>query len=238
MARIFISAGHSTNPRRDRGAAANGYVEGVLAAAFRRMVAASLKERYDIEAVVDDDDSILADTIRKFQRLTSPGCIALDIHFNSASPQATGTETFVPRNSDAIERTIAHRISVATAEILRIQLRGEHQGLRGVKNELESHHGARGLGFLRLPGHAILTEICFLTNKYDMAGYEAFKERLAHAYADILQEYVFFKTYIVMPGDTLWRIAVKHRTTVEAIQNINQLKGTSLRIGQAIKIRP
>ena len=42
--------------------------------------------------------------------------------------------------------------------------------------------------------------------------------------------------YTVLPGDTLWAIAKKYNTTVTAIQNLNQLTGTLINVGQILRI--
>ena len=44
--------------------------------------------------------------------------------------------------------------------------------------------------------------------------------------------------YIVKEGDSLWKIANRHNTTVNAIKEINGLKGSSLQVGQMLKLSP
>lgn len=43
-------------------------------------------------------------------------------------------------------------------------------------------------------------------------------------------------TYVVRPGDSLWRIARTHDTTVDAIASANDLDGHEIRAGQALQI--
>src|SRR3990172_3463551 len=43
-------------------------------------------------------------------------------------------------------------------------------------------------------------------------------------------------TYTVQPGDNLYRIALRFKTTVAAIQQLNGLTSTTIRIGQVLKI--
>jgi membrane-bound lytic murein transglycosylase D len=43
-------------------------------------------------------------------------------------------------------------------------------------------------------------------------------------------------TYLVKRGDSLWKIASLYGTTVHAIQSINGLKGSRLRVGQVLKV--
>lgn len=44
------------------------------------------------------------------------------------------------------------------------------------------------------------------------------------------------KTYTVRPGDTLWRIADKHSTSINAIKSANRLSGETISVGQTIRI--
>ena len=42
--------------------------------------------------------------------------------------------------------------------------------------------------------------------------------------------------YTVKPGDTLYKIATKYNTTVDAIKNLNYLKSDNLTVGQVLRI--
>jgi membrane-bound lytic murein transglycosylase D len=43
-------------------------------------------------------------------------------------------------------------------------------------------------------------------------------------------------TYVVKRGDSLWKIASRYGTTTHAIQSLNGLRGSRLRVGQVLKI--
>ncbi|WP_416729664.1 C40 family peptidase [Fictibacillus sp. JL2B1089] len=45
------------------------------------------------------------------------------------------------------------------------------------------------------------------------------------------------KTHKVQKGDTLWGISKKYKTSVAAIQKLNKLKSTSIKVGQVLKVR-
>jgi membrane-bound lytic murein transglycosylase D len=44
--------------------------------------------------------------------------------------------------------------------------------------------------------------------------------------------------YVVRKGDSIWKIANQHNTTVKEIQNFNRLKGQNLHAGQVLLIPP
>ena len=44
------------------------------------------------------------------------------------------------------------------------------------------------------------------------------------------------KIYVVKPGDSLWLIARKHGTTVNALKTLNNLKDDRLKTGQQLKV--
>ena len=89
MRKIFIGAGHSNVKGRDRGASGNGYIEGELNVGFRDKLVAELKQ-LGANITVDKNDSVFWETIKKFKSLTSSDSIVVDIHFNAATPAATG----------------------------------------------------------------------------------------------------------------------------------------------------
>lgn len=178
MRKIFISAGHSTDPAEDMGAYGNGCKEGVLAAELRTLISTRLQNVHGVTAIVDGDDTVLSETLRKFKNLTSSDAIVIDIHFNaSANEAATGTEVLVPAMPSSFEQFLAKEFSDVTAEALGVKN-------RGVKTELDSHHGR--LGWMRLKGENILLEVCFISNARDMKHYHDYKHELAKRYAEVI----------------------------------------------------
>jgi N-acetylmuramoyl-L-alanine amidase len=187
MRTIFLSAGHSTVAGRDRGAAGNGFIEGVEAAKIRKRVSEILRQKYNCKTVVDPDDSILSQTLAFFRSMTTNRCIVVDIHFNAASPTATGTETLVDNNPTQFELDLAFALSHASAKTLGINKRGNFMGRAGVKSERESHHGS--LGWMRLTGENALIEVCFISNKSDMDKYTANFETYCQNIAIVLYHF-------------------------------------------------
>jgi N-acetylmuramoyl-L-alanine amidase len=255
MRTIYLSAGHSTVAGRDRGAAGNGFIEGVEAAKIRTRVVQILKQKYNVKAIVDPDDSILSQTLAFFRNLTTNRCIVVDIHFNAAGPTATGTETLVESNPTQFELDLAFVLSKIAHNRLGIPRRGNFRQRAGVKSEAESHHGR--LGWMRLTGENALIEVCFISNANDMASYQRNFEAYCSDLAFVL--YKFAKdeqqdllnprqpqvtlqatsnriTYTVVSGDTLSAIARRHNTTVQNIRTLNNLTSDVIRVGQRLNI--
>jgi N-acetylmuramoyl-L-alanine amidase len=236
MKKIYISAGHSTKKGRDMGAVGNGYIEGVLADELRKEIMFFLK-KLGITAIADGSDTILADTLKVFRKLTTKNDIVVDIHFNAGSSKATGTEVLVPSDATSFETSLASDIAREMADELEIPLRGNFKGKVGVKSEAESHHGR--LGFLHLEGENVLLEVCFISNEHDVRKYNERKLKLAARIANVLYEYAtgdVVKFYKVVKGDTLTKIAIKNATTVTKLKKDNGLQTDALQIGQKLKL--
>ena len=248
MRKIFISAGHSNKSGRDRGASGNGFIEGELTVELRNLIVAELK-KLGITPIVDKDDSILSETLNFVRNLTTNTCIVLDIHWNAATPQATGTETLIPSENTDFERRLAAKLSEVVGMRLNIPLRGRHANLNGVKTEAESHHGR--LGWMRLTGENVLMEICFISNPNDMKSYQLNKNQLAADIAKVLFDFASSgssntttntttnstNTHKVISGDTLGAISRKYNTTVAEIKRLNSLTSDVIRVGQILKIK-
>ena len=232
MRTIFVSAGHSSklNSGRDNGAVGNGFTEGVLTVEQRDLIVKELK-KLGAKVVVDDNDSILAQTMAFFKNKTTKDCILFEGHWNAGVPQATGTEVLIPATPTKFETDLATDLSKVIANTLSIKN-------RGVKTELQS--ARKSLGWMRLTGENVLIETCFISNKNDMESYQKNKEELAKRIAIVLFEYAnrttSENTYTVKAGDTLSKIAKENKTTVEKIKKDNSLKTDTIQIGQQIKI--
>lgn len=240
MKKIYVSAGHSAIEAKkgekptDRGAAGNGFIEGVEMAELRNIIVKELKV-LGAEVIVDKDDTILTDTLKEFKPKTTENDIVVDLHMNSASPKATGVETLVPDPPTQFERSLAEKFSKTVSDILGIPMRG----IKGVKTEAESQH--KRLGFMRLTGANMLLEVCFISNPNDMRVYREKRFELGKALAKVLFEATkgtvqTEKIYTVVAGDTLSKIAVKNKTTITKLKTDNKLSSDLIQIGQKLKI--
>jgi len=244
MRKVFISAGHSNKPGKDRGASGHGYVEGEIAVEYRDLLTAELKKE-GITPITDANDSVLSQTLNFLRNKTTNTCIVIDIHCNAAGPTATGTETLIPSNNTEFERLLAKAMSDDVSQVLGIPLRGNHKGLRGVKTEAESHHGS--LGWMRLTGENILLELFFISNKSDNEKYQANKHKLAEAHAKTIKRFALMlpktqptaqtgRTYTVKAGDGVWGIARNFNVKPGDLVTKNGIVGNRIVPGQILKI--
>lgn len=241
MRKIFLSAGHSNKPGRDRGAAGNGFIEGELTALLREKVYNNLLAM-GAPVSKDMDDTILSDSVRFFNKITTHESIVCEFHFNAGPESATGTETLVSVNPTYFEKKLAEAMSKAAHEVLGIPMRGQN----GVKLETDSQH-PNGLGWMRIPGQNILIEVCFISNPNEINRYAQLEDNLAEAYAKVLFTFANEKSPIANPtpekihkvrsGDTLTFLASIYHTTIEEIKKKNRLSDVdTIYIGQELKV--
>ena len=78
------------------------------------------------------------------------------------------------------ERDIAGNLSDVISDTLGLKN-------RGVKTEIESHHGK--LGWMRLNCENVLIEVCFITNTHDIKNYQTYKSILSENIASQLSKF-------------------------------------------------
>lgn len=177
MKTLIIGAGHGGT---DSGAVGSGFKERDLAIEFRNLLVAEL-QKLSVPCITDPDVNALKDSLLYFKNYFKPDSINVDIHWNAASPAATGTEVLINTTATPFEKLLGGKIAEAIATILNIKN-------RGLKTELQSARGS--LGWMKQPGRNYIIEMCFISNKTDMDKYQANKQKLAKAMADILNEAV------------------------------------------------
>lgn len=181
---IFLRAGHH---RDDPGAVAHGLQENLLTIELRDLLAAELRKRGAVVNLDKDEDDLATD-VHKIAALCQPSDVLLDLHFNAASPSATGTECYVPYVPSPDELLLANAIANTAARALGIINRHQANGY-SPKSEMQSQHGR--LAVMRPTCKNILWEVCFLTNKRDIAAYQRYKKKLVTAMAQTLMEQVY-----------------------------------------------
>lgn len=164
---VFVAAGHSET---DPGAVANGRREADIAVEFRNIVAFYL-QRSGIAHELDGQGTQNL-PLREAAALARRHPIAVEFHCNAAaSGAATGAECL----SAPEDRALAARISAAVATGLGIRDRGAKPENAG------QHHR---LAFVQAGG--IVVELFFITNRDDLAAYDARKWLAGRAVAEVL----------------------------------------------------
>jgi N-acetylmuramoyl-L-alanine amidase len=172
MKSILVSAGHND---KDPGACANGYQEATLATKMRDRVASYLKGQ-GLVCTTDGKPGENQDLAKAID-LCKVHDIAVEIHFNAATPQAHGVEALCKPS----EKALAQAICVAINKTTGLTLRGD----QGYKPDDSGHHPR--LGFCEANG--IILEVCFITSATDMATYVKNKEAVALSVANVIAAY-------------------------------------------------
>ena len=102
--------------------------------------------------------------------------------------------------------------------------------------EIDDYKGwARGL---RAAGYATdkayPAKLINLIERYQLYRYDA--EVLGKDFVAYQENQDFGQTYVVQKGDTLYSIAKKYDLSVEELQKINNLRGTTISIGQTLQV--
>lgn len=164
---IFVSAGHGGG---DPGAVAHGRREADIATEFRNIVAFYLL-RHGVPHRTDGDGALNL-PLRDAARMAREHDIAVEFHTNAAAAaSATGVETLSAPKDFALCREICDAI----ADNLRLRN-------RGAKPENAGQHSR--LAFVQAGG--IIVELFFITNRDDLAAYDARKWLAGRAVADAL----------------------------------------------------
>jgi N-acetylmuramoyl-L-alanine amidase len=167
---VLISAGHSQS---DPGAVNGKYKEATLTLLMRDRIALSLYNK-GVPTLTDGVDGH-NDPLKKaiaLANITQP--LAVEIHFNSGSQEATGVECL----SKPINMLLAQQLSKAVHDVLGIPMRGNE----GWKPDNSGQH--HRLGFCDAGG--VILEVCFISNLDDMASYVHKKAEVAEAVAKVL----------------------------------------------------
>lgn len=169
---ILVSAGHTNTPGQDRGAAGNGFVEGILTTELRDAVAAKLRAKGC--SVIEDGSDGQNDPLSKALVLARKADVAVEMHWNAGPQNATGIEVLSKPNKKALAQALAEAIHQATG----IKLRGE----RGWKADNSGQH--HRLAFCEAGG--MIVEVCFISNMADMTLYRNNFATVAENLAEVL----------------------------------------------------
>lgn len=168
---IFLFAGHGGT---DPGAVGvDGRREADETIRLRDRVKAYLPPSSSVS--IDNNADPLREVLRKAQ--TGNGSVVLDLHFNAASSTASGCEVLIGDDAEQNDIDLATDILAALVKNLGIKN-------RGIKKESETPR--KRLGVMRESGAVCLAEVCFISNKNDMAAYDKAFDSLARDIATVL----------------------------------------------------
>jgi N-acetylmuramoyl-L-alanine amidase len=160
MEELYLAcAGHTNNPRDDRGAAGNGFIEGIETLKLRDAVA--LNMRLKGLSVIEDGADGVSEPLTKACLLARKANVAFEFHFNAGPSTATGIEVLCKPSKKTLAQQFAKAIGNATG----LPLRGD----KGWKADDSGQH--HRLAFCEAGG--LIVEVCFISNKADMTSYQA-----------------------------------------------------------------
>lgn len=173
--RLFIIAGHHN---KDSGAVSGDRKENELTKEMRRLIVEAVRQQSPETSVwTDDDDDNLNAVISKVNAIATSDDILLDIHFNSASTLAKGTEALISVNARQKTKDIAtHLCSLASTILDTVN--------RGVKLETSTRH--KRLGILHSKASSVLWEVEFINSEIPMQNVEKWKHWLSWEVASLL----------------------------------------------------
>ena len=172
--RVFIIAGHQG---RGTGASSKWLDEGMETITLRDLIALNLTKYEFYDFVLDNgvdpisDKSSLTTVTSWLKKNAKNTDISIDIHFNAATANVSGTEVFIPNNATVDERTLANRLLQVITTTLGTKS-------RGVKTESSSQHSKLAM-LSSFDCLNLLLEICFCTNEGDCNKYYEKREILA-----------------------------------------------------------
>lgn len=173
--KIIISAGHGGS---DPGAVSGKFIERDLAIELRNLIVTELKA-LGTNPLMDDNRNALKETLSWLRGKFGSKDILFDIHWNSAGPDAKGSEVIVPDNASKFETDLAKSILKVFTDV----------GFRNRGVKPESLTARKKLGWMRPAAENVLLETCFISNVTDMKLYEANKHTIAKRLAIVLNLY-------------------------------------------------
>ena len=234
--KIVIDAGHGGN---DPGAVANGVNEKDLTLKISQYMYDRFKELGIPVVLTRDTDVTLTPSERVSRILNAFGhyenVIVISNHINSnATPNsAEGAEViFALRNSNELATNILNELGNA-GQVKRnvYQRRSE----RDPSKDYYFIHRETGVT------EPVIVEYGFINNQTDLQrlqnNYKVFVDAVVKAVVETKNIPTGGEeTYLVKPGDSLWMISQKYKTTVNALKELNNLTSDMIMPGQVLQI--
>lgn len=234
---VVIDPGHGG---KDAGASGNNMLEKDYNLLISKYMFDRFKELGIPVAITRDEDVTLAPTDRTNSILSKFGnssdVIVISNHVNAGGGE--GAEViYALRNPDTLAKNVLNNIG-ATGQ----STRKYYQRRLPSDTSKDYYFIHRNTGSTQ----PIIVEYGFIDNADDVNFLKNHYQELAEAVISAVTNYigvtytspegVTTNTYIVQKGDTLYSIANKLGTTVQELSSLNNLTGSSLSIGQVLRI--
>lgn len=234
--KIVVDAGHGGS---DPGAVANGVNEKDLTL----MISEYMYDRFNALGIpvtlTRNTDTTLSPSERVNKILNAYGnnenVIVISNHINSnATPNsAEGAEViYALRNTDELATNILNELGNAG------QVKRSVYQRRSERNPSQDYYFIHRETGVTEP---VIVEYGFINNEADLQrlqnNYKAYVDAVVKAVIDTKNIPVSGEeTYLVKPGDSLWMIAGKYKTTVNALKEVNNLTSDVISPGQVLQI--
>lgn len=180
---IYLLAGHNLVNGKGTGAfGVEGFDEAVEAIKLRDDLTKALRAK-GVQVTNEVNTTPLAQVVAWLKSLVRKTDKVIEIHFNAGPPTATGVEVLIDDTPTTEEIQFASQLARVIGNVLELRLRGT----AGVKHESESQHSS--LAIISVPSIAVnvLIEVCFLSNRNDVALYRQHYNKLVDALAETIK---------------------------------------------------
>ncbi|MEO6285836.1 MAG: N-acetylmuramoyl-L-alanine amidase [Dyadobacter sp.] len=165
--RVILTAGHQGF---HTGAWREWFDEGTETIKLRDKITAALSKK-GLEVTNDSDHERTGNVIRWVNDQYEENDLLIELHFNATDlSYPSGTEAFVQLHGTDYEKQTAAALCEVTSKVLGISN-------RGVKSPAFSQHQVIGI-LDNTKVQAVLLEVCFISNRNDVASYQANQWRL------------------------------------------------------------